>query len=1700
MSNPREIVEKIRKIMFGIGLDTTQLDPDLKEAFQDKAEVLKNASELVSEINSRKPRFIFELIQNAEDNDYAEGVNPRIRFIVNKEQITVQNNETGFQEENVRALCRIGGSTKKREKARGYIGEKGIGFKSVFMVTNSPKVFSNGFHFGFNFTPEDYTSLIIPSWLENKPDYFSKKETNLVIPLKDEVKHLISDFISEITPSLLLFLKKLRIIEVQNEITKKCQTFKRLDHNGLIEIRHSSERNYWKTTIKSVETDPNVQEERRKDISKTEIMLAFPSRTNGKALVLEEQNVFAFLPIRKFGFNFIIHCDFIVNAGRDDIIDNSWNQFLRNKLPSVILQAINSFKNDENLRYNFYGYIPSETKITDSFFSPVVQILYKNLQDTDFLLSENENWKKPSEIIIADKKIRKLITNETIKSAIGKEYLSLKAKVPQEILTNLKVENFGFNILVKLLSDIQWLTRQDDNWFALLYEYLSFANLNKEQMETLKALSIFRLENQIVESITKGPIFFPFSLEDKYGFEDELRVIKKNIIEIIRKKSAKKSAHIKSFLKRLGVQEHQPYEMIENIILPLYESETDEWGKKTYDVLLGHVRYIKDNIEKYERISSKHLAELHPYGQKLDPLNRLKSNLLLRIVNSKWEYAHPDEVYLPSVYGKNISEELFSKLDSACFLHPSYFDFEKNRLAKIPVATAEDKAKLKRKELNALRNWKDFLLKIGVSTGLVVLKDPDTEVYQGSSYARSEVTRKHLYNYQKKESIWKNFEWRDSDSGYYIQDDWFSEHFVEFSNNLNLLTEKQRLEKAKKLMMKLADLWNIYTRYTSCKYYYRRLGWSGWSSDTTRSTFILTLQNSEWCPTSNGVLTKPENVFVDKTEIKELLNDSVHYLGIKITNPQFLEDLSFHTEVNVSDVLNYLSLISKQPAVSNAQLERLYRFLDRHFQGNEEEIQKFFSKKPSIVLGNQVFGIEEVFWDDVSEIFGQKWGYLKNHYPLLKSFFVDKLHVSEKPSYKNYADLVVQISNENSQKVANPDLILRIYEELNHGVSQRLTQSPICNEDWWKVFSQSKVFLTSTCEFKSNENEQVLVSDSPKLCNLFVNSSNISFLWLPNDYNPEKISDFIDLVGLRYLTEAVEKTPNLDMAKIQKSDSLTAQFRGLIDYYLRYLYWESFSKYETIKHNYKKLLALEIYVVDLVNVNLSIRLKDKSTIAVSSEDTSVLWDNNLIISNETATHIDRFAVEISKVFSTSMEIASFSISLLNKKSDIDRRDMMKLIEINDLPIKERQFLESSRSEPIIPQQIIIEQPVIQPEMGNNEPILQEQAVQAELIEKELEVMVSAETTDSKAKPIEDNIIVQTISTQELTNTAVENQESEQPQLSVAETSVENLIENAAQVAEKTTEKNVTGVETKAEVESKPPEQLTSCEAKPAEEMAEAIDNQPLSEQSNEQPSVNREPIIIEQEAANESEANKKAEENDKELPIQETRQEESTVLAETIVPKEQTVDESLTEVFIDEEPIMFPEDPTDEPLVEEPPSEQPEETPLEPDEVPQKQTTYPIVREQRDTKRTKQVKQKYVYNCQICLSKEIPGILSYPNSYAEPQANRQGMIQGHHIKEIRDEGHDHLGNILSLCVYHHISCLHKHPFKEELIDIIDKSLENVTEKDIIWSTKVTKWRIMKTEKTLMDGTPLQFVFDPQHLEIVKKYIEFLKQQASAKKS
>lgn len=115
----RAVVDSIRREEFGIGIE---FPPEHRQMMENqRSREGRGLHRLSSELYSKDTHFVLELVQNADDNRYTETL-PSIAFFVNVERIEVLNNEVGFEERNIRALCDVGKSTKGKQRY-GYIGK-----------------------------------------------------------------------------------------------------------------------------------------------------------------------------------------------------------------------------------------------------------------------------------------------------------------------------------------------------------------------------------------------------------------------------------------------------------------------------------------------------------------------------------------------------------------------------------------------------------------------------------------------------------------------------------------------------------------------------------------------------------------------------------------------------------------------------------------------------------------------------------------------------------------------------------------------------------------------------------------------------------------------------------------------------------------------------------------------------------------------------------------------------------------------------------------------------------------------------------------------------------------------------------------------------------------------------------------------------------------------------------------------------------------------------------------------------------------------------------------------------------------------------------------------------------------------------------------------------------------------------------------
>src|SRR6266487_193769 len=146
-----------------------------------------NSLNLISQVVfTRSSGCLLELVQNAEDA--GQGVPCLGEFIatINPERLKVTHNAESFSETNVNAICDIRSSKKPELNTLGYLG---IGFKSVFKITDCPEIHSGNFHFKFDLqhwpNPASIPWRIMPIWVERPSEEIEPDKTTFIFRLRD---------------------------------------------------------------------------------------------------------------------------------------------------------------------------------------------------------------------------------------------------------------------------------------------------------------------------------------------------------------------------------------------------------------------------------------------------------------------------------------------------------------------------------------------------------------------------------------------------------------------------------------------------------------------------------------------------------------------------------------------------------------------------------------------------------------------------------------------------------------------------------------------------------------------------------------------------------------------------------------------------------------------------------------------------------------------------------------------------------------------------------------------------------------------------------------------------------------------------------------------------------------------------------------------------------------------------------------------------------------------------------------------------------------------------------------------------------------------------------------------------------------------------------------------------------------------------
>ncbi|KAL7921353.1 hypothetical protein ACQKWADRAFT_124514 [Trichoderma austrokoningii] len=553
----RRLTRKYGYLDEGMMSDIEKWKPEYRREIDENWLAMENTAAqsiktLAKQIYGSGARFVFELLQNAEDNNFSKTAeDPYISFKVYKNRIVVECNEDGFNERDLGAICAVGQSTKS--SSYGYIGAKGIGFKSVFIAAWKVHIQSGNFSFEFRHKRDDPgLGMVRPIWVPTD-ERLEGPLTRMTLYFHDEgdpdelqrLKSIIFKQLDDLQQTSLLFLKKLQRVKIvfhgnDGRIKTSKEFLKhQVDKYRVALYTKSSTKGhkatkksqiYHITTLKahgiarSDNRDISNKDEVETSSTTAEVVLAFPLTAEFQPLVntKKKQEIFAFLPVRESDYKFLIHSDFDTSANRQDIIITSRrNENLLDWIAQAFLNAIKQFCEHSSLCYEWPLFLPNTAGASESFWASLNSKIQTLVMASPILKSRHrQELRVITDVFCLTKDATYGDGKPILDDPIRDPFISPKySGPPMVILMSYGLQTFSVNHFLALMEKdlgspyptLQGVMMNED-WHSALANFLcSWFDSNIRKADRLRTLPIIPLRDGKWTSAKMGPVYLPMT-------------------------------------------------------------------------------------------------------------------------------------------------------------------------------------------------------------------------------------------------------------------------------------------------------------------------------------------------------------------------------------------------------------------------------------------------------------------------------------------------------------------------------------------------------------------------------------------------------------------------------------------------------------------------------------------------------------------------------------------------------------------------------------------------------------------------------------------------------------------------------------------------------------------------------------------------------------------------------------------------------------------------------------------------------------------------------------------------------------------------------------------------------------------------------------------------------------------------------------
>ncbi len=564
----------------------------------------QKSGKLAAGLYDDRTHFIFELLQNAEDALGRRGEwhgSRKVEFALSPARLILSHYGKPFDEADVRSVCDIAESTK----SEASIGRFGLGFKSVYTVTDLPEIHSGDEDFAI----ENY---VFPRRTARSSR--SADETQIILPLKAEDASAIQDITTgfrHLGPGALLFLRSIEEINwsveggasgfyLRNRPELLSDNVHRItligQETGKAEVDQT-----WLVFHRDVFSAEGLKFGRVEIAFSLVAMKGAPDHWAVQPLAKSPLVVF-FPTVVETHLGFLVQGPYRTTPSRDNIPPGEpWNQHLVKETSGLLVDSMRWMRDEDMLDAAALRCLPLDREKfpKDSRFAPMFDAVRQAFLEEELLPTFDDRHITAQQAKLSrTQELRELFNPDQVAALFGSRFATwlsgdiTQDKAPeirQYLMRELNVEEVTPTKLVPSLTK-SFLEAQPDEWIVRLYEFLS--GQEKALRRHLDTVPLIRLDDGthvVARENGVANAFLPSAIETSFP-------------TMRRKVCATPDARL--FLTSLGISEPDLVDDVIWHLLPKYQQQEVDVDDDAYAADIERIRaaFSTDSSSQKEKL------------------------------------------------------------------------------------------------------------------------------------------------------------------------------------------------------------------------------------------------------------------------------------------------------------------------------------------------------------------------------------------------------------------------------------------------------------------------------------------------------------------------------------------------------------------------------------------------------------------------------------------------------------------------------------------------------------------------------------------------------------------------------------------------------------------------------------------------------------------------------------------------------------------------------------------------------------------------------------------------------------------------------------------------------------------------------------------------------------------------------------------